>query len=83
MKTQISLHRHNYTHIENDNILLIIIATGMDVNYWLAEHVWHLKERTNGCKQNPAYILTGKLMCYCYKDAMQIKFIYSLNRHPR
>lgn len=42
----------------------------MDVNYWLAEHVRYLKEITNGCKQNPAYILRGKLVCYCYKDAM-------------
>jgi len=69
-KTQIRLRRNNYTHRDNANILLIFIATEKDANYWSAEYLWYIQERANGCEQNPAYILTGKLVCYCYKDAI-------------
>jgi hypothetical protein len=51
-------------------MLPIIITTEMDANYWSAEHVCYIQERTNNYKQNPAYILRGKLVCYCYKDAI-------------
>ena len=53
-KTQIRLHTHNYTHRENGNVLLIIIATEMDANYWSTEYVCYTRERTNDCKQNSA-----------------------------
>ena len=69
-KTQIHFQTHNYTHRENGNMLLVIIATEMDTNYWSAEYVCYIQQRANGCKQNPIYILTGKLVCYCYKDAI-------------
>jgi hypothetical protein len=82
-KTQIRLHTRNYIHRENGNMLPIIIATEMDANYWSVEYVCYIQERTNGCKQNLACFLTGKLVCYYYKDAIRIKFVNILNRHPR
>jgi hypothetical protein len=66
-ETQIRLRRNNYTHRDNDNMLLINIATEL-----LLSRIFmiYIHERTNGCKQNPAHILTGKLVCYCYKDVI-------------